>query len=77
MYETPKARVRIVYGDTDWFDVRIGLHQGSDLSPFLFTVTMDVLTEHLKKEEHWELLYADDLVIVAGGASAEGYEKEV
>ena len=38
-----------------------GLHQGSALNPFLFLVVLDVLSERVRKEELWELLYVDDL----------------
>jgi len=32
---------------TDDFPMIIGLHQGSTLSPYLFTLVLDVLTEHI------------------------------
>ena len=43
----------------------MGLHQGSALSPLLFAVIIDVLSEHLRAENLWKLLFADDLVIMA------------
>lgn len=52
-------------GETESFDVSVGLHQGSALSPFLFVLVMDVLSEEIRNEVLWELLYADDLVITA------------
>ena len=42
--------------------VSVGLQQGSALSPFLF-VLMDVLSEEIRNEELWEMLYADNLII--------------
>jgi len=44
MYEGVRTRVRTVMGDTDDFFIDIGVHQGSALSPFLFTTVMDELT---------------------------------
>ena len=44
MYEGVRTRVRTVIGDTQDFSIDIGLHQGSVLSPFRFTVVMDELT---------------------------------
>ncbi|XP_064088409.1 uncharacterized protein LOC135202888 [Macrobrachium nipponense] len=52
-------------GEKENFEVSVGLHQGSALSPFLFVLVMDTLIEKIRNEELWELLYADDLVITA------------
>jgi len=41
MYEETKTRVRTSGEDPNDFLVDIGLHQGSTLSPFLFTIIMD------------------------------------
>ena len=57
--------VRTRYGKTDAFEVKVGLHQGSALSPFLFAVVMDVLSEDVREAMLWDLLFADDLVITA------------
>jgi len=45
MYEGGKTRVSTSGGVTDDFCVGIGLHQGSALNPFLFTLIMDELTK--------------------------------
>ena len=47
------------------FPVTLGLHQGSAMSPLLIVVLLDVLSESVRKEELCELLYADDLGILA------------
>ena len=47
------------------FEIKVGLHQGSALSPLLSAVIIDVLSEHLRAENLWELLFPDDLVIMA------------
>ena len=40
-----------------------GIHQGYALSPLLFTIVMDVLTEDVREGSLTEMLYADDLVL--------------
>ena len=56
--------VRTKYGRTGEFTVRVGLHQGSGLSPFIFTVILDV-SDDLRGGLPWDLLFADDLALVA------------
>ena len=43
----------------------MGMHQGSVLSPFLFAVVVDVVTEFAREGALYELLYADDLVLMS------------
>ena len=50
MYEGSETVVRCAVGTTESFKVKVGLHQGSPLSPFLFAVIMDRLTDKVKKE---------------------------
>ena len=45
------------------FAVRVGIHQGSILSPFIFAVVTDVVTEEVANEG-CALMYADDLVLI-------------
>ena len=44
MYDGVVANVRTCRGITSDFSITIGLHQGSALSPFLFTIVMNELT---------------------------------
>src|SRR6266516_7469841 len=46
------------------FKVKVGLHQGSVLSPILFNIVMHAIADNFKKGLPWELLYADDLVLL-------------
>src|SRR6266498_223783 len=41
MYHDVVTCVRTCDGDTDDFPIKIGLHQGSALSPYLFALVMD------------------------------------
>ena len=60
MYEGIETAVRCAVGTTESFKVKVGLHQG--LSPFLFAVIMDSLTDEVRREPPWTMLFADDIV---------------
>ncbi|KAK3524881.1 hypothetical protein QTP86_011082 [Hemibagrus guttatus] len=63
MYERSRTVVRCVVGQTEEFNVEVGLHQGSALSPFLFAIVMDQLSEEVRQESPWTMMFADDIVI--------------
>ncbi|XP_076901808.1 uncharacterized protein LOC143556356 [Bidens hawaiensis] len=60
-----KASVHAPVGDTNFFPVEMGLHQGSALSPFLFMVVMDELSKLIQELVPWCMLFSDDIVLVA------------
>ena len=43
------------------FPVKVGLHQGSALSPFLFAIIMERLTDGLRKGAPWTMMFAADI----------------
>ena len=62
LYEGKKTMVRVDSELSEGFEVKVGMHQGSLLSPFLFSVVVDV-TELARDGVLSELLY-DDLVLM-------------
>ena len=63
MYEGSETVVRCAVGTTESFKDKVGLHQGSALIPFLFAVIMDRLTDEVRREPPWTMLFADDIMI--------------
>ena len=55
-------------GASEEFEVKIGLRQGSVLSPLLFTAVLDLISRKtVVKDAMKKLRYADDLALVANG----------
>ena len=65
LYEGVKTRVKVGLELSEEFEVKVGVHQGSVLSPFVFAVVVDVLTENVRNGLIGEMLYADDLVLTS------------
>ena len=55
--------VRCAVGTTESFKVKVGLHQGSALSLFLFAAIMDKQMNEVRREPPWTMSFADDVVI--------------
>ena len=64
MYQGATTCVKSKRGTSEHFEVGIGLHQDSALSPFLFIMLVDTISQDVRNELPWELLYADDLTII-------------
>ena len=65
LYKNPRSCVRVNNKLGENFDVKVGVHQGSVLSPLLFIMILEALSREFRVGLPWELLYADDLVLVA------------
>ena len=57
--EDARTQLKISIGVTGKITVRVGLHQGSSLSPYLFVMILDVVS----KSSPWCMLFADDIVL--------------
>ena len=64
-YKKATTVVHTAHGKTSQFEIEVGLHQGSGLSPFLFTIVLGTISEECRNGLPWELLFADDLAIIA------------
>jgi len=50
VYDGATTTVRTGKGNTIAFKICIGVHQGSCLSPLLFSIVMDVISEFISRE---------------------------
>ena len=65
MYANAWSCVRVGEGYGEEFEVKVGVHQGSVLSPLLFIIVLEALSREFCSGVPWEDLYADDLVIIS------------
>jgi Reverse transcriptase (RNA-dependent DNA polymerase) len=64
MYKNVVICVRACDGESDTFPIKIGLHQGSALSPYIFTLVMDEITKDIQGDIPWCMLFTDDVVLI-------------
>ena len=63
LYKGCKTAVSLVRELSSSFPMKVGVHQGSALSPLLFIMAMDVLTKDVRDGLLMKLLCADDRVL--------------
>ena len=63
MYDGATTIVRSAAGLTKELKLGVGLYQGSALGPFLFGSIINKLTENIRKDAPWDMLFADDIVL--------------
>ena len=64
MYANALSRVLVGEGYSEEFEVKVGVHKDSVLSPLLFIIVLEALSREFHSGVPWEYLYADDLVII-------------
>ena len=65
MYVGARSRTRVNTSLSEKFDVKVGVHEGSALTPLRFIIVLEALSREFHVGCPWEMLYADDLVIIA------------
>ena len=65
LYKGSRTKVRVGLGLLEDFGVRVGVHQGSVISPLIFAIVVDAVTEQARKGLLNEILYADNLVLMS------------
>ena len=76
MHRGTKTRVKAICGRTEYFEVKVGLLQGSALSPLLFIIIMNVLADEARTKPPWAMLFVDDLVLVSETVEEVEEERE-
>jgi Reverse transcriptase (RNA-dependent DNA polymerase) len=64
MYTNVVTCVRACDRESDAFPIKIWLHQGSALSPYIYTLVMDENTNDIQRYIPWCILFADDVVLI-------------
>ena len=65
MYEDATTKVRLNGRESNAFSVKVGVHQGSVLSPLMFIIVLEASSREFREGLPMELLYADNLVLMA------------
>ena len=64
MYVGARSRTCVNSSFSKDFKVKVGVHQRSILNPLLFSIVLETLSRKFRVGCPWEMLYADDLVIL-------------
>ena len=63
LYTDSRTKVCAAGGTSELFNIEVGVHQGSTLSPLLFVLVLEEVSKLVRRGGVWEMLYADDLVL--------------
>jgi Reverse transcriptase (RNA-dependent DNA polymerase) len=64
MYTNIMTCVKVCDDESDTFSIKIGLHQGSALSSYIFTLVMDDITKDIQGDIPWCMLLAHDMMLI-------------
>ena len=65
MYDRVLTNILTPVGITKSFPIKVGFHQRSVQSPFIFTVVMEEICEYIWETIPWCMLFADDIFLFA------------
>ena len=65
LYKGAMTKVKVGTHLSDEIKANVGVHLGSALSPLLFAIVIDVVTNEIREGMLQEILYADDIVLIA------------
>ncbi|XP_057538152.1 uncharacterized protein LOC130815681 [Amaranthus tricolor] len=64
MYDRVSTNIHTPVSITEFFPIKVGLHRGSSLGPFIFTVIMEKISKSIWETVPWCMLFADNIVLV-------------
>ena len=64
LYKGARRKMKVGTHFSDEFEVNVGVHQGSVLSPLLFAIVIGVLAKEMKEGTLQEILHADNIVLI-------------
>ena len=62
LYNGARTIVKVGAYFSEELELNVGVHQGSVLSPLMFAVVDDVVTNEIKEGMLQEILYTDDII---------------
>ena len=66
LYTGYTSNLCLADGASDWFDIRVGVIQGSTRSLLLFVLVLEEIPEEIPRGGVWKTLNTDDLVLARG-----------
>ena len=79
MYHQCATPVKCAAGTSEPYAVEVGIHQVSAFSHFLFAIMMYLVTEIVRKEAHWQMMWSwakeKDVLLLELDQWREAFEK--